>query len=122
MLGTMSLESAAPKRLSKGEAVALFVVVTGFAVVFALIAHHDCTTLIAGPSAPEPGTPRANYCGVADAAFPIPQVFGPALLLTGALLIGRRRIGIAVSTALVLGFLTLAHMVLASQLDAALPW
>jgi hypothetical protein len=81
------------------------------AVACALLAHHSCTHAPPPVERPEPGTPRANYCGVVDRG--VPWLAGLATLaLTAPVLLLVRRRG-AATVAVVAVLLCTACLVLA---------
>jgi predicted small integral membrane protein len=90
------------------------------AVICAVAAHHDCMEPGPPVSRPEPGTPRAGYCGtVDDRAVRAVIVFaGVAVVALAAVALRRRPLWAVIVTALVV--LTLmANAIVASSLTFA---
>jgi hypothetical protein len=90
------------------------------AVPCALLAHHSCIHAPPPVERPEPGTPRANYCGVVDRG--VPWLAGLATLaLTVPVLLLVRRCSAATVTAaaMLLCLACLALVVVAGALESA---
>jgi hypothetical protein len=104
--------------LSTGELVVLLTVVALLGLAFAAIAHHGCTTYPADIARPEPGSPRAGYCAVADASFPLVQIAVSLLIVSGAWLMTGRNMRIVGFVALAVVLILFGDMLLASNLDA----
>jgi hypothetical protein len=89
------------------------------ALVFAYGIHSACVD--PGPPVvrPEPGTPRADYCSVADSVRPwIVGVLVAFLAAGGTALVGRRRFpSVAIAVALVLA--VVVSFLLTESLDYA---
>jgi hypothetical protein len=91
-----------------------------FAVVCALLAHYSCTHAPPPVEQPEPGTPRADYCGVVDQGVPWLAALVAGLLAGPALLLVRRWGASAIAVVTVLLCLAcLAVPIVAGSLDSA---
>jgi hypothetical protein len=73
----------------RGVVVAVLGVVV-LAVMCALLAHHSCTHAPPPVERPEPGTARADYCGVVDHGVPWLAALVAGILTGSALLLVRR--------------------------------
>jgi hypothetical protein len=105
-------------RLSKGQVIVVCLVMSLFALPLAALAHHGCTTYPADIPRPLPGSPRANYCAVADAGFPVLQLVIPLLVVGATAVLTQRSTRVVLLVAVVLTVLMFVSMLLASNLDA----
>ena len=86
---------------------------------FSYAAHRSCVDPGPPVSQPEAGTPRASYCGVADSGSPWLLTIAPILIVTLAIVLGRRRKAVVVAAVVLALAAVIANSAVIDSLDYA---